>query len=156
MDSDNIISRILAYLEHIEELTYQLIIIVAPPGAGKTALLQELSRRKNYPLINVNLQLAACLKDLSKSQRRLRADQKLAEIAAQSDNSPVLLDNTEILFDASLKLNPLALLKKISRNQIVIASWGGYVDGSRLIYAQQGHPEYGIYDTEDIIVISLD
>lgn len=155
MESNTIINKIFAYLEHIGELTYQLILIVAPSGSGKTTILQELSRRKNYPIINVNLQFAARLKELSKSQRRLRADQLLAEIVAQSGNSLVLLDNIEILFEVSLKLNPMALLKKISRNRPVIASWSGSVDGIRLIYAQQGHPEYGIYDLEDIIVISL-
>lgn len=156
MFQDTIIDRILAHLEHVEELPYQLIVITAPSSSGKTAILQELSRIKHYPLINVNLQLADRLKELSKSQRSLRADQILTEIVAQSGNSPVLLDNIEILFDVSLKINPLSLLQKLSRNRPIIASWNGSLDGSRLSYARQGHAEYGNYDLEDTIVVSLD
>lgn len=156
MFQDTIIDRILGHLEHIEELPYQLIVIAAPSGSGKTAILQELSRIKHYPLINVNLQLADRLKELSKSQRSLRADQILSEIVAQNGNSPVLLDNIEILFDVSLKINPLSLLQKLSRNRPIMASWNGALDGNRLSYAQQGHAEYGNYDLDDIIVVSLD
>ncbi|OBW63496.1 MAG: hypothetical protein A9183_07175 [Dehalococcoides mccartyi] len=156
MASETIINRILDYLEHIEDLTYKLIIIAAPSGSGKTAIIQDLSKTKNYPLINVNLQLADRLKDLSKTQRSLRVDQILGEILAEHGNTPVLLDNIEILFDFNLKINPLSLLQKLSRNRPIITTWNGVVDGNRLSYAQRGHAEYGNYDLDDTIVISME
>lgn len=156
MESDTIINRILAYLEHIEDLTYQLIILAAPAGSGKTAIIQDLSKTKNYPLINVNLQLAERLKELSKTKRSLRIDQLLNEILAEYGNTPILLDNIEILFDVNLKLNSLSLLQKLSRNRPIIATWNGVVEGNRLSYAQRGHAEYGNYDLDDTIVISME
>ena len=156
MESDSVIEKILDYLEHIEDLTYKLIIIAAPSGSGKTAIIQDLSKIKKYPLINVNLQLADRLKELSKTQRSLRVDQILGEILAEHGNTPVLLDNIEILFEVNLKLNPLSLLQKLSRNRPIIATWNGVVEGNRLGYAQQGHAEYGNYDLDDTIVVSMD
>jgi hypothetical protein len=155
LETDSIIDSILTHLEHIEELPYRLIIIVAPSGSGKTAILQELSRKINYPLVNVNLLLGARLKELTKSQHSLRVDRILTEILDKIGNPAVILDNIEILFDINLKISPLSLLQKISRNRTVIASWNGSIDGNRLIYAQPGHAEYGNYELEDVIAIRL-
>lgn len=153
---DVAVNKILTNLQDFESLTFQLIILAAPSGSGKTAILQEISKTKKYPLINVNWELASKLRDLSNLQRSLHTGQILTEIIDQYDTLPVLLDNIELLFDVSLKLNPLALLKKISRNRPVISSWNGTVEYNRLNYAVPGHPQYSHYDLDDIIVINLE
>jgi hypothetical protein len=66
----------------------------------------------------------------------------------------VVLDNIEILFDKDLKQDPLRLLQGISRNRSVVASWNGTVSGSKLLYAEAGHPEYRSYDLEDTLIVS--
>jgi ABC-type lipoprotein export system ATPase subunit len=150
------VNKILTNLQDFESLTFQLIVLAAPSGSGKTSILQEISKTKKYPLINVDLELASKLKDLSDLQRSLHTGQILTEIIDQYDTLPVLLDNIELLFDVSLKLNPLSLLKKISRNRPLISSWNGTVEDNRLNYAAQGHPQYSHYDLDDIIVINLE
>jgi hypothetical protein len=67
-----------------------------------------------------------------------------------------VLDNLEILFDKDLKQDPLRLLQCISRNRSVLASWNGTVSGSKLMYAETGHPEYRCYDLVDTLVVSMD
>jgi len=39
----------------------------------------------------------------------------------------VLLDNVEVLFDVSLKQDPLRLLQGLSRNKTVVAAWSGEI-----------------------------
>lgn len=155
MVSNSKIEEITKYISYINDLTHRLIIIAGLSGSGKTKLLQELSTKYQYPLINVNLQLSEKLVELTKNQRTLNAGQILCEIIEEVGGTLVLLDNTEILFDVGLKLNPLSLLKKISRNNTIVTSWNGSIDGRSLIYAKQGHHEYSGYDIEDLIVIGL-
>jgi hypothetical protein len=66
----------------------------------------------------------------------------------------VLFDNIEILFDVSLKQDPLRLLQGLSRNKTVVAAWNGSIDGKYMIYAVPDHPEYRRYMVRDFLVAS--
>ena len=68
----------------------------------------------------------------------------------------VFLDNIEILFDKSLKQDPLKLLQGLSRNHLIVASWNGKYKKNRLIYAAPDHPEYRVYDSKDTMIVSMD
>jgi hypothetical protein len=70
-------------------------------------------------------------------------------------NKTILLDHTEILFDVELGQDPLRLLESLSRNQTIIAFWNGQVRDGKLIYAEQGHPEYRSYTANDLVVIEI-
>jgi len=92
---------------------------------------------------------------LTIKQRALRLPEILTQIVDKAE-SPVVLDNLEILFDKDLKQDPLRLLQGISRNRSVLASWNGTVAGSKLMYAETDHPEYRCYDLVDTLVVSMD
>ena len=79
----------------------------------------------------------------------------LDQIADQAQ-SPVVLDNLEILFDKDLQQDPLRLLQSISRNRAVVASWNGTMNFGRLLYAETGHPEYRSYDSVDALIVGMD
>jgi hypothetical protein len=66
----------------------------------------------------------------------------------------VLLDNIEILFDVSLKQDPLRLLQGISRNKTVVAALSGAINYGHMVYATPGHPEYKRYSLRDFLVVS--
>ncbi len=145
---------IISQLNGIELAYYRLIILVSPPGKGKTIVLKEIQKKKKFPYINVNLELSKKLLELSKYQRKLRAIAILEEIVDGYGNTTVLLDNIELLFSPDLALNPLQLLKKLSRDRTIIATWNGYLQDKYLIYAQPNHPEYRKEIIEDIVIIS--
>jgi len=131
-------------------------VLVAPPGAGKTAALQNVRERIAAPLINVNLELSQHMLDLTGRQRALELPRLLAEIAGESEAEVVLLDNIEILFDVSLKQDPIRLLQNLSRNRTVVVAMGGVIDGENLAYATPDHPEYKRYSLRDFLVVNLE
>jgi len=128
--------------------------------------------------------------DLTERQRAVQLPRLLAEIADASNAglpalqnkaaqkaSVVLLDNIELLFDVSLKQDPLRLLQGLSRNTTVVAAWSGEIrvegqglgtesptpDDSSLItqssslylvYATPDHPEFRRYPIRDFLVVS--
>ncbi|PKN28381.1 MAG: BREX-3 system P-loop-containing protein BrxF [Deltaproteobacteria bacterium HGW-Deltaproteobacteria-21] len=145
--------QIIRAVEQASMLYHRLVLLAAPSGAGKTAALQKVSREINAPLINVNLELSKRMLDLTEKQRVLQLPRLLQGIAGSLEGTTVLLDNIEILFDISLKQDPLRLLQGLSRNKTVVVAWNGSIEGEYVNYASPGHPEYKRYSTRDLLVV---
>ncbi|MEA2109951.1 MAG: BREX-3 system P-loop-containing protein BrxF [Pseudomonadota bacterium] len=153
-------------IKQAAELYHRLMLAVAPAGAGKTTALKEVQERIGAPLINVNLELSRRMLDLTERQRALQLPRLLREIMndiagdlpaeGSAQAGVVLFDNIEILFDVSLKQDPLRLLQGLSRNKTVVAAWNGSIDGDHMIYAVPDHPEYRRYMVRDFLVVSSD
>jgi hypothetical protein len=149
--------QVIGQIRHATELYHRLMLVVAPAGAGKTTALQDVQERAGAPLINVNLELSRRMLDLTESQRALRLPRLLMEIVNDAAGDVVLLDNIEILFDVSLKQDPLRLLQGLSRNKTIVASWNGMSVKGRLEYGEPWHEEFKCYAKEDlkgILIIS--
>ena len=146
--------RVIGKIGHAAELYHRLVMLVAPAGAGKTAALQDVHARTSAPLVNVNLELSRRMLDLTERQRALQLPRLLSEIVGASAGDVVLLDNVEILFDVSLKQDPLRLLQGLSRNRTVVAAWSGTIDGEHMVYATPNHPEYRRYPLGDFLVVN--
>jgi len=152
--SEPLADRVIRRIGQAAELYHRLIMLVAPAGAGKTAALQDVHERTAAPLVNVNLELSRRMLDLTERQRALQLPRLLAEIVGASAADVILLDNVEVLFDVSLKQDPLRLLQGLSRNKTVVAAWGGSIDGAHMVYATPDHPEYRRYPLRDFLVVS--
>ena len=142
-------------LKDTDNLYYKLILLVGKAGSGKTAVLRDIAKELDVPVINVYLSLSEQLIELTPKQRSLRISMILENIIDKNPSIKVL-DNLEIIFDRRLNLDPLRILQKISRNHVVIASWNGYLEDGKLIYAESGHKEYRSYDMDDILIVEME
>lgn len=142
-------------IQSAEGLYHRLVLLVGEAGSGKTGVINDVAGELGASVININLALSGELLDLTAKQRALRLPGILGQIVEQAQ-SPVLLDNLELLFDKELKQDPLRLLHSISRNRTVLASWNGAINSGRLSYAETGHPEYRSYDSVDALIVSMD
>lgn len=153
--SEPIQDKIMRSLQVAEGLYHRLVLLVGQSGSGKTGILYGVADVLGADVININLSLSAELLELTAKQRVLRLPEILCLIVDKAE-STVVLDNLEILFDKDLKQDPLRLLQGISRNRSVVASWNGTVSGSKLMYAETGHPEYRSYDLVDTLIVGMD
>jgi hypothetical protein len=149
-----LVDRIIEKIAQAAELYHRLVILIAPAGAGKTAALQDVHERTSAPLVNVNLELSRRMLDLTERQRALQLPRLLSEIVMAPTGEVILLDNVEVLFDVSLKQDPLRLLQGLSRNKTVVAAWSGAIDGEHMLYATPDHPEYKRYPLRDFLVVN--
>jgi len=145
--------KVMREIPQASDLYHRLVMLVVPAGAGKTAALQDVHARTSAPLINVNLELSRRMLDLTERQRALQLPRLLSEIVGAAETEVVLLDNIEVVFDISLKQDPLRLLQGLSRNKTVVAAWSGSVDGENMVYATPDHPEYRRYPVRDFLVV---
>lgn len=150
------VEYILQLIKQATGLYYRLVLVVAPAGGGKTRLLQEVHKLTGAPLLNVNLELSRRLLDLTGRQRALLLSSLLSGIVNAFQSDIILLDNTEILFDAALRQDPLRLLQGISRNKTVVATWNGRFENGYLSFAKPGHSEYRRYPVRDFLAVNLD
>lgn len=132
---------------------HQLTLLVGPARSGKTTALNDLASEVKSTITNVSLAIASDLLELTPRQRSLRIPDLLNQII-ETDSSIVLLDNLELLFDTTLKQDPLRLLQGISRKKTIVATWQGFASDNKLIYAEIGHPEYRIYDAIDGLIVN--
>lgn len=136
------------------DLYHRLVLVVGPPRSGKTTALRELASANPWPLLNLNMALSERLLELTSRQRALKAPRLLDQLLKEQDSDVVLLDNAEILFSRELQQDPLRLLKGISRNRTVVASWPGEHVGDHLTYSEPSHGEFQRYHHPDVVIVT--
>lgn len=143
-------------LEEVESTNTRLILIVGAGHCGKTRLLHALGEELNIAPLNVGLQLARRLSVMPVAQRALSTSEELRALTEQrAPDAPLLLDNLEVLFEPSLQVSPLDLLRKVAHSRRVIAVWPGDYREDRLTYAEVTHIEHRDDGRNGIVIFEL-
>ncbi|RWD51596.1 MAG: BREX-3 system P-loop-containing protein BrxF [Mesorhizobium sp.] len=146
------IDQLDALVSEIGFLNSKLLLLIGGPGAGKSRLIAELSKRRSVPVLNVGASLGAVLLLKPTVRRRVEAANLLRELADRSAiHNLLLLDNLELLFDRTLELNPIDLLKRLAHARSVVAVWPGDLQNGRLSYGAAAHPEHRDYGVEGLV-----
>jgi len=148
------VDQLVEKIKEAPSLYNRLVLVVAPSESGKTSVLREAQKSLGAPLLNINLEISRRMLELTDRQRTLQVPRLLEDILREANSDMVFLDNIEILFEVSLKQEPLRLLQGISRNRTIIATWNGEIKNNYLIYATPEHPEYKRYPAQDLLIVS--
>ena len=136
----------------IGSLNSKLVLLIGPPRSGKSGLLSALAKRRVAAVLSLGTALGRQLVAIPNARRHLVAVELLGELANScAANGILLLDNIELLFDRTLQLDPLNLLKRHAHARRVVAVWPGKIHDNRLTYAITGHPEHQDYGIEGLV-----
>lgn len=135
---------------------YKLVLVVGRSGSGKTNLLKKICGEMQIPLINLGTGLSQKLLPLTNRERKLKAYEIVSGLIDSQSATQLAIDNTEIIFDPSLMINPLGLLHSLSRTRLLIWSWNGEIEDGHVIYAYQGHPEHQRIPTSEFTIITVE
>lgn len=143
-------------VEDVSGLNSKLVLLIGHPRTGKSTLLGRLAENRQMRLLNVGMELGRKLLSVSSTRRHLQATDMLKELADDSShNGLLIMDNIEILFDQTLKLSPLELLKRHAHARRVVAAWPGELREGRLSYATTGHPEHQDYGIDGLVPFKI-
>ena len=150
------INKLNQLLNEVADLNSKLIMLVGPSRSGKTQLLRQFGAQRNIEPLNAGLELGRRLAATPNSKRSFSAGPLLREIAdRKSTDDPLLLDNLELLFEPSLQINPLDLVRMLAHSKRVVAIWPGELRGDRLVYADMSHPEHRDYSRDGVVVLEI-
>ena len=140
----------------ISSLNSKLVLLIGPPRSGKSGLLSALAKRREAAVLSLGTALGRQLVAIPNARRHLVAVELLGELANScAANDILLLDNIELLFDRTLQLDPLNLLKRHAHARRVVAVWPGEFHDNRLTYAITGHPEHQDYGIEGLVPFTI-
>lgn len=147
-------------IDHILSINSKLILLIGSPHRSKTALLLSLAMSRGVTPLNLGAELGSRLAGMPQRQRLLQTTAILRELADKhAPGDLLLLDNIELLFDRSLQLDPLDLLKRHAHAKRVVAVWPGELQGDtrtgRLTYADMGHPEHQDYSLAGVVLFEI-
>lgn len=133
------LTDLLGLVEVAKRQHEQLVLLTGPSGSGKTRLLRNAAADRGWLYANVGLTVAEAIAPLSKKDRALWVHEVLQSTLVGQE--VVLLDNTELLFEPELQLDPIRLLRDVSKNVTVVASILGAIDGGNLLHGIRGQED---------------
>lgn len=150
------LERLQRVLTDAAQLQSKLVLLAGGTPEQRTAQLEALQEHLHIRPLHLGVSLAGALAELPQRERHLQAGNLLREIAqSHAPTGPLLMEGVELLFDASLKVNALDLLKRQSLARPVVAVWPGEWRNGRLTYAVLGNPEYQDHAADGVIVFEI-
>lgn len=143
-------------VEDISGLNSKLVLLIGPPRSGKSNLLGQLAARRQARVLSLGAALGRELLTVPSTRRHLQAADLLKLLADDfASHGLLLMDNIELLFDRTLQLSPLDLLRRHAHARRVITVWPGELREDRLSYATTGHPEHQDYGIEGLVPFKI-
>ena len=119
---------------------FRLVWIAGGCHALRTSLLRELGYAEQGVFVNLGMVLSGLLLDLPPHLRTAAIGESFAECIGGSNPGVACIDNPEILFEASLNINPISFLESASRRTTIAVAWPGVIDQGCLSYGPEDHP----------------
>ena len=148
--------------ETIEKIRFEIsqkkhkLIIVVDKKNKNNLIVEKLETLENINIFNLNLTLSKILIDCSKNELNDPVEIIEKLISQRLSKEVIMFTQINILYDINLKWNVIDILKKISRNQLLIVFWDGYYKNNVLHYSKKEHLEYKEYqikNSEEILII---
>lgn len=134
----------------------KLILLVGGKESSRAEALMAFAEMVGQAPLNIGLAMGRALSVVAQKQRPLRTFELLRELVEQHAPGELLLtSNIELLFDQTLKQDPLDLLKRLAHSRTVVAIWPGDCLGDRLSYAPLGHPEHKEYGLKGFVPFEI-
>lgn len=139
-----------------ESLTdrYCRLLFITGPQEARSAFLHQIPDHE--ALIQVSQELVKILHTLPTAQQTKAVTDFFVRLGEGC--SAVFLSDLEILFDRSLSIDPIKLLKTAARNRAMVVEWPGEIDFSAntLNYAESVHSEYFSTElTDDVLFFDV-
>lgn len=142
-------------VEQVRGLQSKMLLLVGKATAARD-VLDAYARIHDSTVVGIGAALSRQLIAVQRSYRPIEAARVFREIVdSNAKNGVCLLTNLEVLFDTTLELDPLLLMRQSARTTTMVAVWPGIFQNGRLTYAMVGHPERRDYDSTGIQLASV-
>jgi hypothetical protein len=134
---------------------YRCCLLVGRDRARLAAASAAVQARYGWPGLAVGPGLAPALLPLPPGERPAAVAPWLRRALAAHAPGPVVCTEIDLLFEPSLALDPLRLLREASRRVALVVAWPGSLTGATLAYAEPAHAHYRAWASPDLPVACL-
>lgn len=117
---------------------------------------EELARSCDWPTLRIGDALPALLAPLPPRGRSRAALLEMRRMLQEAGLGPLLCLGVDLLFDPSIKLDPLSLFRDASRARDLVVAWPGQCDGGVLSYAVPEHAHHRVWPAPNAGVYMLE
>ncbi len=143
--------------KEVQDFEEKILFVVGGPGSGKSKILRELEQTEGWRYVEAKELLMEKLFEFEHDDRVIEAKESFLEAFQAYADDVVIIDSIEILFAPIFNLEPMDLLKKLSRENPVIIGWRGSFDGTTLALEHNSKKNYFSYEvSEPKHVLTLD
>jgi hypothetical protein len=135
---------------------HQCLLLVHADVQRLEAVANELETKYGWPRSHISRELAAFLLSNSPGQRSDAARRWLETSLASAAPGPVLLSDIDLLFEPTLHLDVLTLLRQASRTTRLVVAWPGAFENGTLAYAVPEHHHYRTWLRPEVSIVTLD
>ena len=142
--------------EQIQGDEERILFIVGGPGSGKSLLIRELAEQKGWKYLEAKQLIEEEFLLVPRDERPKLAEDVIRRALTRSDTEVVLLDGINVLFAPILNLEPLDILKTISKTYPIVVGWRGHLEGDQLNLERNNNPKHAVVtisQPEHVIVI---
>jgi hypothetical protein len=147
------IEKFLTALPH-----HPCLLLVHPSIVRLQEAKELIVHHYSWPVLFVGQILSRNLLSVAPKRRPHKAPRAFSEAVQAYQPGPVLCIDIDLLFEPSLSLDPLRILKNASRRATLVATWPGTFMDGMLTYATAEHGHYRIWSQPglcDYCIIAL-
>ena len=109
----------------------------------------------DWPHLSIGRQLSEALLSELPERRSRTARRWITDFLGERSPGPVLCTRIDLLFEPTLNLDPLALLRRASRTTRLVVMWPGSYENDVLAYAVPEHSHYRTWRQPDVEIARL-
>lgn len=150
-----LLDRLKEYVQDTAAYDEQLLVVVARPGSGKSRIMRELGLTVGCRYMQASELITEELLELMPQARPREALRIMDEVLTAITAEIILIDGIKDLFAPMLRLDPVNLLRQLSRSRTLICAWPGHVNADKLVFEQDGSLPYREYELRGLRWVSL-
>jgi hypothetical protein len=130
---------------------YQPAFLLVHPEIGRLqTAVNRLQQEYAWPALAVSSSLSHQLQAIAPQQRPRHTPRLFLDNLQPYAPGPLLCHEIDLLFEPSLRLDPLKLLLDGSRHTSLIIAWPGHYADNSLSYAVPKHAHYRVWSRPDL------
>lgn len=146
-----------AIADFLADPGYRPCLLLVHPGIRRlTEAVDELSSKYGWHRLRVGQELAAALVSEPPRRRPRAAHRWMTSRLGQMAPGPVICTEIDLLFEPTLELDPLLLLRDVSRVTRLVVAWPGSCGDDVLAYAAPEHRHYRTWRRPQTCTVCLE
>jgi len=149
------IQMVADYVQDMKDAQERLVLLVGKPGSGKSKIMRQLGLTRGWRYVDCRNLVTDELLELVPKARPREAPAIMDKLLEAERAEVILLDSVQVLFTPMLNIEPLSLLRQLSRKHTLVVAWPGEYQNGRLAYMESGLPAPKSYDAPDLRVVEI-